>query len=77
MRPVGISGALDGVAPIALAAATAIGPVSTATVLVAQIGTLSAIVGVWALKERPSVVRIVGIVLAVVAVTLLAMSDGG
>jgi drug/metabolite transporter (DMT)-like permease len=77
VRPVGISGALDGFALIALAAATAIGPVATASVLVAQTGTLSAIVGMWALKERPTKAQLAGIALAVIAVTLLAMSDGG
>ena len=72
VRPVGLAGALDGGAFIALAAATAIGPVATVSVLVAQVGTLSALVGMWALKERPAKVQIVGIVLAVAAVTLLA-----
>jgi drug/metabolite transporter (DMT)-like permease len=72
VRPVGVAGALDGGAYIALAAATAIGPVATVSVLVAQVGTLSALVGMWALKERPAKVQIVGIVLAVAAVTLLA-----
>lgn len=76
-RPVAVSGALDGFALIALAAATAIGPVSTASVLVAQTGTFSAVFGVWALKERLSRVQVAGIVLAIVAVTVLAMSDGG
>jgi drug/metabolite transporter (DMT)-like permease len=75
--PVAVSGFVDGLALIALAAATAIGPVATASVLVAQTGTMSAIVGVIALKERLTKVQIVGIVLAVVAVTLLAMSNGG
>jgi len=75
--PVGVSGLVDGFAVLAFAAATAIGPVSTASVLVAQTGTFSAVVGMWALKERLTKVQIVGIVLAVVAVTLLAMNDGG
>ena len=74
---VGAAGVLDGIAFIAFAAATAIGPVATASVLVAQVGTLSAIVGMWALRERPAKVQIVGIVLAVVAVTLLALGNDG
>jgi drug/metabolite transporter (DMT)-like permease len=77
VRPVGVSGLLDGFAVMAFAAAAAIGPVSTAAVLVAQTGTLSALVGMWALKERLAKVQVVGIVLAIVAVTLLAVSNGG
>jgi len=77
VRPVGVSGLLDGFAVMAFAAAVAIGPASTASVLVAQTGTLSALVGMLALKERLAKVQVVGIMLAVVAVTLLAMSDGG
>ncbi|HSL96121.1 MAG TPA: EamA family transporter [Thermoleophilia bacterium] len=77
VRPVALSGLLDGFAVMAFAAAAAIGPASTASVLVAQTGTLSALVGMWALKERLARVQIVGIVLAIVAVTLLAVSTGG
>jgi drug/metabolite transporter (DMT)-like permease len=62
---------------MAFAAAAAIGPVSTASVLVAQTGTISALVGMWVLKERPAKAQVVGIVLAIVAVTLLAMSEAG
>jgi len=76
VRPVAVAGVLDGVAFITFAAAAALGPVATASVLVAQVGTLSAVVGMWALKERPARIQIVGIVLAVAAVTLLAMNSG-
>ncbi len=75
--PVGIAGAVDALAFLALAAATAIGPVATAAVLVAQVGTLSAVVGMWALRERPAKVQTAGIVTAVLAVTLLAVGNGG
>ncbi len=75
--PVGIAGAVDALAFLALAAATAIGPVATAAVLVAQVGTLSAVVGMWALRERPGKVQTAGIVTAVLAVTLLALGNGG
>jgi drug/metabolite transporter (DMT)-like permease len=75
--PVGVSGLVDGFAVLAFAAATAIGPVSTASVLVAQTGTFSAVVGMWALKERLTKVQVVGIALAIIAVTLLAMSNSG
>jgi drug/metabolite transporter (DMT)-like permease len=62
---------------IAWVAATAIGPVATASVLVAQTGTMSAVFGMTALRERPSSVQVAGIVCTVTAVTLLAMSGSG
>jgi drug/metabolite transporter (DMT)-like permease len=77
VAPTAISGVVDGGALVALAAATAIGPVATASVLVAQTGTFSVVLGMWLLRERPARVQLGGIVATVVAVTLLAMSDGG
>ena len=58
-------------------AATAIGPVATASVLVAQTGTMSAIFGMAVLRERPARVQIAGIAATVTAVTLLALSGSG
>jgi drug/metabolite transporter (DMT)-like permease len=58
-------------------AATAIGPVATASVLVAQTGTMSAVFGMTVLRERPSRVQVAGIAATVVAVTLLALSGSG
>lgn len=58
---------------LAWVAATAIGPVATASVLVAQTGTMSAVFGMTVLRERPSRVQVAGIAATVVAVTLLAV----
>ena len=62
---------------IAWVAATAIGPVATASVLSAQTGTMSAAFGMAVLRERPSRVQVAGIVATVAAVTLLALSGSG
>jgi len=62
---------------LAWVAATAIGPVATASVLVAQTGTMSAVFGMTVLRERPSRVQIVGIAATVAAITLLAAGGGG
>ena len=62
---------------LAWVAATAIGPVATASVLVAQTGTMSAVFGMTALRERPTRPQIVGIAATVAAVTLLATGGSG
>ena len=52
-RRVGACGVIDVAGFAAWIAATAIGPVATASVLVAQTGTMSAVFGMVALHERP------------------------
>jgi len=74
-RRVGACGVIDVAGFAAWVAATAIGPVATASVLAAQTGTMSAIFGMAVLRERPTRVQVVGITATVVAVTLLALSE--
>lgn len=76
-RRVAACGLIDVAGFAAWIAATAVGPVATASVLVAQAGTMSALFGTVALHERPTRVQLVGIAATVVAVTLLAASGGG
>jgi drug/metabolite transporter (DMT)-like permease len=76
-RRVGICSVLDIVGYLTWVGATAIGPVSTASVLVAQTGTMAAILGMTVAHERPSRVQLVGIAATLVAVTLLAASGAG
>ena len=73
-KRVGVCAVADVVGFIAWVAATAIGPVATASVLSAQTGTMSAAFGMAVLRERSSRVQVVGIVATVAAVTLLALS---
>ena len=77
VRRVGFAGVLDVAAFFAWVAGTAIGPVATASVLVAQTGTMSALFGTVALHERPTRVQLAGVAATVVAVTLLATNGGG
>lgn len=68
---VGVS-VLDIVAFLAGSAALALGPVSVASVLQAQTATLSTLLGVAALHERPAWWQTVGIAATIVGVSLLA-----
>jgi len=77
VRRVGAAGVLDVAGFFAWVAGTAIGPVATASVLVAQTGTMSALFGTVALHERPTKVQLAGIAATVAAVTLLALSGSG
>jgi drug/metabolite transporter (DMT)-like permease len=74
-RRVAACGVVDVAGFAAWIAATAIGPVATASVLAAQTGTMSAVFGTTVLHERPTRVPIAGITATVVAVTLLALSE--
>ncbi len=76
-RRVGYCAVADVGGFLAWVAATAIGPVATASVLVAQTGTMSAVFGMTVLRERPSRVQILGIAATVSAITLLAAGGGG
>lgn len=72
-----VCGFIDVAGFFAWVAGTAIGPVAMASVLVAQTGTMTALFGTVALRERPSRVQLAGIAATVVAVTLLALGEGG
>jgi drug/metabolite transporter (DMT)-like permease len=65
-------GALDTLAFLSGTAALALGPVSVASVTQAQTATLSTLLGVAALHERPAWWQLVGIVTTIVGVSLLA-----
>ena len=66
------AGVFDAAAFVALAAAISIGPVAVASVVCAQGGTMSAILGLIVLRERLSWVQYLGVALTCVAVALLA-----
>ncbi len=65
-------GALDMLGFLAGSAALALGPVSVASVLQAQTATLSTLLGVAALHERPAWWQLVGIGATILGVSLLA-----
>ncbi len=65
-------GVLDILAFLAGSAALALGPVSVASVLQAQTATLSTLLGVAALHERPAWWQTVGIVATIAGVSMLA-----
>ncbi len=67
-------GALDMLAFLAGSAALALGPVSVASVLQAQTATLSTLLGVVALHERPAWWQTVGIAATIAGVSMLAWS---
>jgi len=66
------AGVFDAAAFVGLAAAISVGPVAIASVVVAQGGTMAAILGLVVLRERLSRVQIAGVALTCVAVALLA-----
>lgn len=69
-------GAVDAVAFGAFVAAVDRGPVSVASVCGAQFATISVILSVLLLRERPARVQIAGIVLTLAGTTLLAAAGG-
>jgi len=73
-RAVGVLGVsvLDMLGFLAGSAALALGPVSVASVLQAQTATLSTLLGVALLHERPAWWQTVGIVITIVGVSVLA-----
>lgn len=75
LRPrVVVIGLLEAAAFVALAAATARGPVAVAAVTTAQFATFAVVLGVIVLKERPALLQSVGIAVTLVAVSVLALS---
>lgn len=69
-------GAVDAVAFGAFVAAVDRGPVSVASVCGAQFATISVILSVLLLRERPARVQVAGIVLTLAGTTLLAGAGG-
>jgi drug/metabolite transporter (DMT)-like permease len=61
-------------ATAAAAAALSRGPVSVASVLLAQFATVVAILGITVLHERPAPHQLAGVALAIVATSLLALT---
>ena len=76
-KNVAIRGIGDSVASLLYVAAADRGPVAVAGVLAAQFATVGAIAGVVILKERLRGRQWVGIVLVIVAVTLIAATGAG
>ncbi len=70
---VGVS-ALDMLAFLAGSTALALGPVSVASVLQAQAATVAVLLGFILLRERPAWWQVVGLIAAIVGVSLLAWS---
>jgi drug/metabolite transporter (DMT)-like permease len=68
---VGVS-VLDAFALLAGSAGLALGPVAVAAVLQAQTATISTLLGVVALRERPAWWQVIGIVTTIFGVSLLA-----
>src|SRR5436190_6093369 len=69
-------GAVDAVAFGAFVAAVDRGPVSVASVCGAQFATISVVLSVLLLRERPARVQVAGIVLTLAGTTLLAGAGG-
>ena len=72
-RTVG-AGLFDAVAFLLLAVAINLGPLAVASVTIAQAGTMAALMGFIVLRERPRGLQVAGVVLTLIAVTLLALS---
>jgi drug/metabolite transporter (DMT)-like permease len=76
LRRLSAIGAVDAVAFGAFVAAVDRGPVSVASVCGAQFATISVVLSVIFLRERPARVQIAGIVLTLTGTTLLAAATG-
>jgi drug/metabolite transporter (DMT)-like permease len=72
LRTIAVCGLVDALAFGAFVAAATRGPVSVASVCAAQFSTLSVIVAIVVLRERPAKVQLVGIALTLVGTTVLA-----
>ena len=68
------AGSFDAAGFMLLATAISLGPLAVASVTVAQSGTMASLLGLVALGERLRGLQVVGVVLTLVAVTLLALS---
>ncbi len=66
------AGLFDGGAFVLLALAITLGPLAVASVTAAQSGTMAALLGLVALRERLELLQVAGVVLTLIAVTLLA-----
>jgi drug/metabolite transporter (DMT)-like permease len=72
--PIVACGLLDGVGFVAFAFAAALGPLSVASVTATQWGTVAALIGIVALRERLHRNQYVGIVITLAAVTGLGLA---
>ena len=72
LRTITVCGLVDALGFGAFAAAATRGPVSVASVSAAQFSTVSVIVAIVVLRERPAKVQLVGIALTLVGTTVLA-----
>ena len=70
-----LAGAFEAGGYVAAAAALARGPVSVASVTVAQFATFAVVLGIVALHERPARHQLIGICCTVVAVTLFGFGS--
>jgi len=68
------AGLFDGGAFVLLALAITLGPLAVASVTAAQSGTMAALLGLVALRERLQRLQVLGVAVTLVAVTLLAVS---
>lgn len=71
--PIAACGLLDGVGFVAFAFAAAVGPLSVASVTATQWGTVAALIGIIALRERLHPNQYIGIVVTLLAVTGLGL----
>jgi drug/metabolite transporter (DMT)-like permease len=71
------AGALDSLGLASYAAAASLGPVPIAAVTATQAAPITAIIGITVLRERPARHQLFGIVLTVIAVSLLALGGSG
>jgi drug/metabolite transporter (DMT)-like permease len=71
------AGALDSLGLASYAAAASLGPVPIAAVTATQAAPITAIIGITVLRERPARHQLAGIVLTVLAVSLLALGGSG
>jgi uncharacterized membrane protein len=76
-RRVAGAGVADAASFVAIAAAIIIGPVSVASVAMAQSGMMAAVLGLVLLHERLGRVQLAGVAVTCVAITLLASSGLG
>jgi drug/metabolite transporter (DMT)-like permease len=69
-----LTGGLETMGFILIVTALTIGPVATASVLAAQFATFAVLLGLIVGRERPARVQLAGVVLTIVAVTILALA---
>jgi len=71
-----VSGLLEAGGFFLLVAATTRGPVAVAAVLVAQFATFAVVLGMVVNGERPARRQLLGVLVTIVAVSVLAVAQG-